>query len=224
MKRIRAVTFTLAVLAVTASPAFAQGRVEVTGFFGWTFSDGVTTNPAIVAGDGNIYDRVDPKDSMSWGLLFGFNVNSNTEVGFMYSRQESKLVFGGTNEREVGDLAVSGYHAYFAYNFGPSDASVRPFVFGGLGATSFGSVGITVAGVPHNTGSETQFSSTWGAGIKLFPNNSHVGARIALRYTPTYIKTDAAGWWCDPYWGCYLAGDAQYANQFEFSGGLTIRF
>ncbi|MET0213234.1 MAG: hypothetical protein ABW292_09540 [Vicinamibacterales bacterium] len=39
-----------------------------------------------------------------------------------------------------------------------------------------------------------------------------------------YIKSDAAGWWCDPYWGCYLVGDPQYSNQFGFTGGVTIRF
>jgi len=24
--------------------------------------------------------------------------------------------------------------------------------------------------------------------------------------------------------GCYVVGDAQYSNQFEFTGGLTFRF
>jgi hypothetical protein len=45
-----------------------------------------------------------------------------------------------------------------------------------------------------------------------------------MRWTPTYIKTDAAGWWCDPFWGCYLVGNAQYSNQFTFEGGVTFRF
>ena len=48
--------------------------------------------------------------------------------------------------------------------------------------------------------------------------------RVGIQWTPTYIKTDSAGWWCDPYWGCYVVGDAQYANQFQFNGGLTLRF
>jgi len=45
-----------------------------------------------------------------------------------------------------------------------------------------------------------------------------------VRWTPTYIKSDAAGWWCDPYWGCYLVGNAQYSNQFDINGGVTFRF
>jgi hypothetical protein len=45
-----------------------------------------------------------------------------------------------------------------------------------------------------------------------------------MRWVPTYIKSDAAGWWCDPFWGCYVVGSAQYANQLDFSGGITLRF
>ena len=46
------------------------------------------------------------------------------------------------------------------------------------------------------------------------------------RWTPNYIKSDPAGVWCSPYWfyGCYVVGDPQYANQFELSGGLSFRF
>jgi len=78
-------------------------------------------------------------------------------------------------------------------------------------------------GAARGTASETQFSTTWGAGVKIFPS-PNVGVRFGAQWTPTYIKTDAAGYWCDPYWGCYVVGDAQYANQFQFNGGLTIRF
>ena len=81
----------------------------------------------------------------------------------------------------------------------------------------------TVAGINRSIPGETQFSTTWAAGVKLFPN-PHVGVRLAMEWTPTYIKTDSVGWWCDPYWGCYLVGNAQYSNQFQFNGGVTVRF
>jgi hypothetical protein len=80
-----------------------------------------------------------------------------------------------------------------------------------------------VTGGTREIGGETQFSTTWGLGVKLYPGRS-VGLKLGVRWTPTYIKSDAEGWWCDPYWGCYVVGDAQYSNQFEFAGGLTIRF
>ena len=98
-------------------------------------------------------------------------------------------------------------------------------MFGGLGATNYSSVEFTsAAGAALETGSNTQFSSTWGAGVKLFPSAGAFGIRAGVRWTPTFIKSDAEGWWCDPYWGCYVVGDTQYSNQLEFSGGITLRF
>jgi opacity protein-like surface antigen len=104
------------------------------------------------------------------------------------------------------------------------DATARPYVFGGAGMTQYGSVDFTGAsGERRSTGGESQFSTTWGAGVKIYPSKS-VGLKLGVRWTPTYIKSDAEGWWCDPYWGCYVVGDAQYSNQFEFSGGPSLRF
>jgi len=97
-------------------------------------------------------------------------------------------------------------------------------VLGGLGATHYGSVNFTTAaGTSRTTGGNSQFSTTWGAGVKVYPGKN-VGLKLGMRWTPTYIKSDATGWWCDPYWGCYVTGDAQYSNQFEFGGGITLRF
>jgi opacity protein-like surface antigen len=120
-------------------------------------------------------------------------------------------------------MAVTTYHGYFAYNFGPADSPVRPYVLGGIGATSYASVPFTFAGVSRETGGDTQFSTTWGAGVKFVPSRG-IGVRAGVQWTPTYIKSDAVGWWCDPFWGCYVVGDAQYANQFSFNGGVIFRF
>ena len=40
-------------------------------------------------------------------------------------------------------MTVSSYHGYFGYNFFDSDAKARPYIFGGLGATSYGGVDYT---------------------------------------------------------------------------------
>ena len=205
-----------------ALPAFAQARVEISGFTGWVFSDGVSGD-ATIGADGAIYDRIDPKDSGNFGFSAGVLVNDNAEVGFIYSRQLSTLLVSGTSEREIGDLAVSTYHGYFGYNWGDADAPVRPYFFGGLGATNFGSVTGTILGQTRTINSETQFSTTWGAGVKFFPS-PHVGLRVGAQWTPTYIKTDAGGWWCDPWWGCYLVGNSQYSNQYNLNVGVTFRF
>jgi hypothetical protein len=51
-----------------------------------------------------------------------------------------------------------------------------------------------------------------------------VGAKVRVRWTPTYIKTDPAGLWCDPFYGCWQLADNDYSNQFETAVGITIRF
>jgi hypothetical protein len=28
----------------------------------------------------------------------------------------------------------------------------------------------------------------------------------------------------DPYWGCSTVAESEYSNQFELSGGITLRF
>ena len=209
-------------ILASASSAYAQ-RVEVSGLFGWTLSDGVDGD-GVLAADGNVYNEVDVKDSASWGFAVGVNATDNIEVGFLFGQQLSTLEVGGTATAELGDLTVNTYHPYVAFNAGEVDASVRPYFMIGFGATNYGSVEFTgLGGQQRETGSETQFSSTWGAGVKVFPA-PNVGVRFGLQWTPTYIKTDSEGWWCDPYWGCYVVGDAQYSNQFQFNGGVTFRF
>ena len=221
--RIALAIFVISALA--APPAFAQARVDVGVWGGFTLSDGVSTDNVFLAGNGILYDQVDPKDGGSWGFNVGFLIGDGAEVGLMYGHEFSTLqITGPTSDLDIGDLSIKNYHGYFAYNFGESDAPLRPFVFGGLGATSFGSVDFTdFTGRPREIPGESQFSTTWGAGVK-FLANGRFGGRFHLRITPTYIKTDSEGWWCDPYWGCYLVGNAQYSNQIEFAGGIVARF
>jgi opacity protein-like surface antigen len=203
-------------------PAFAQGKVEVSGFLGWALADGVDGN-AVVAGNGQIYDTIEPKDSMIYGFTVGVLVGEGAELGFRWAQAPTTLQVTGTATTELGDMSINSYHGYFAYNFGEASAKMRPFVLIGLGATNFGSVTVNTGLRDFTTNGETQFSTTWGAGVKYFPAPK-VGVRVAFEWTPTYIKTDTAGWWCDPYWGCYLVGNAQYSNSVQFNGGVTVRF
>lgn len=207
-----------------ASLAEAQDkRLEISGNVGYTLSDGVSGD-AHLAGDGNIYDRIDPQDSVSFSLTLGYFVTENWEIELLWDRQPTKLEIGGTNTFEIGDLNLDNYHGLVSYNFGDSDAQARPFISFGLGATRAGSLDFTgPGGVNRSIDGSTKFSGTVGAGVKVYPSDT-VGLRLGARWTPTYVKSDSAGWWCDPYWGCYVLSDAQYANQFEFSAGVTLRF
>jgi hypothetical protein len=95
---------------------------------------------------------------------------------------------------------------------------VRPFAFVGIGATRY-DIG-DIEG--REVDGETKFSWTTGGGIKAY-FTPVVGVKAMARWTPTYITTDAEGIWCDPIY-CWVVGDAEYANQLEFSGGVTLRF
>jgi opacity protein-like surface antigen len=206
-----------------AGAASAQdSRVEITGNAAWSLSDGVTFS-GIRAGDGNVYDTIEPADAFAWGLQVGIFATPNVEVGALFDRQSTTLDVGGTSSRSIGDMNLDNYHGYVAYNFGEPDARIRPYVLLGAGVTNYGSVPFSVGGFSGETEGNSQFSTTWGAGLKIYPS-PRLGLKLGVRWTPTYIKSDATGWWCDPYWGCYVTGDAQYANQFQFGGGLMLRF
>jgi hypothetical protein len=98
---------------------------EIGGRLGWTFPDGV--NGGRVEGeDGNICNRADLQDSLSYGAQIGFLVTPNMELGLLWNRQDSKLEVSGTRTVEIDDLAASNYHAYFAFNLGGGDDAVRP--------------------------------------------------------------------------------------------------
>ena len=217
---IRKATLTFALALVASSAAWAQDpRVEISGTAGWTFSDGVSGSNYQINGED--FTRVDPKDSASWGARLGFFVTPNVEVGGLFNLQSTTMQISGLGSTlDIGDEKTYNYHGYVAYNFGDSDAAVRPYFLGGLGATQYGAVNLPSG---RTIDGNTKFSSTWALGLKLYPSNN-VGLRLEARWTPTYIKSDAVGWWCDPYWGCYTLGDAQYANQFELSGGINLRF
>jgi hypothetical protein len=223
MDMLRKVTWLAGVLLLAAPLAWAQdSRVEVSGTAGWTFSDGVTGSAVVVPGVGT-FDSIDPKDAFSWGLRLGFMASENMEIGFLYNQQSTELDIGGTTTVKLGDESIHNYHGYFAYNFGDEHAKTRPYFLIGLGATQYGTINANAGGVQRDISGETRFSGTGAVGVKVFPGPK-VGLRLEGRWTPTYIKSDATGWWCDPYWGCYLTGNAQYSNQFELSGGLILRF
>ena len=58
----------LGLLLLVATPAQAQDpRVELQGWAGWTLSDGVSGDTVVVPDVGS-FNRIDPKDSVSWGL------------------------------------------------------------------------------------------------------------------------------------------------------------
>ena len=106
-------------------------------------------------------------------------------------------------------MTVRQLHGDVVYHLGAPDARLRPFVFGGLGATFFSA---------DELKSETKFSFGLGAGVKYFRWNA-VGLRAHFRYKPTLMSDKDAAEFCDPFGFCQ--GTLQ---QIEFMGGAVIRF
>ena len=221
---IRRVLITAALMGAVAAPAQAQKfEVSVTG--GYSTASGITSSSSITVPGTGTFNKIEVSGGPTFGLSFGYVMESGGEVGFLWGRQMSQLGVSGTTSLDIGDgMNIDNYHGYFAYNFLP-DSSVKPYLLIGFGATDYGSVSFTRSTGENSTVSgPTRFSTTWGAGVKAFTSGGKVGFRGGVRWTPTYITSEASGWWCDPWWGCYLVGDSKYSHQFEFAGGVIFRF
>ena len=121
-------------------------------------------------------------------------------------------------------VMASGDIPDVVYNWGADDARIRPFAFGGVGATNYSFGDLLIPGAPAGKiPGDTRFSTTWGAGVKLYPTKN-LGFRATVQWTPTYIKSTDVGYWCDPFYGCWVAGNPDYSHQFDTSGGVTFRF
>jgi outer membrane protein W len=222
---LRRIVLLVSLAMLVTVPSFAQApKAEVGVTIGGAVVSGVRSSSPVVVPQGS-FDTIGPKNSFIWAADVGIFLGPNAEVGFIYSQQPSKLqVSGATATVDIGDSSIHTYHFTFAYNFGDADAKFRPYVMGGLGGTSYGDVNYTTpGGVSGTLNGFSRFTSTWGAGMKFY-GSSKVGGKFGVRFTPTHISTTTTGWWCDPYWGCYATGTAQYSSQFAVEGGVTYRF
>lgn len=213
----------LPVFMLVLSPmVWAQDyRMEITPFASYTFSSGIDFSPRDI--EGVSVNEITPKSGAAWGLQVDVLGGENFALGFQFSDQFSTLELGisGGEKRDLTDMNVRNYHGIFTVIAGDENEEVRPFFFGGLGATQYSAddfMGNSIEGL-------TKFSSTWGGGVKFFPGE-HLGLRFTARWTPTYINSSSGGLWCSPYWpgGCWIVEDPNFAHQFDLNAGLIFRF
>ena len=220
------VAVSVGLIAVTANPARAQ-RAEASVEIGYTGSNGITGASTHII-QGLPYQNLDVTHGFSWGFTAGGFLNENMELEFLFGHQTSTFqVSNPSPDLKVSDLGVYNYHGNFVYNFGESGVKIRPYAFGGLGATHYSPVNLAITPViPGKTtiDSATKFSTTWGGGVKFYPSGQAFGVRAGIRWTPTYIQSNPGGTWCDPWYGCWVIGNAEYSQQFEFSVGVTYKF
>ena len=220
-RRIGFVLVVFSLLLISVSSASAQ-RVEASVNVGYSASEGINLdNRALL---GQIFDTLAVDSGASFNFTVGVLATDQAEVEFLFSRQNSRLQADGPGGKlPISELAVYNYMFNFVYNLGARDSKVRPYFFGGLGATQYTFGNNLLIGSTGNIESESRFATNWGGGVKFY-FSPRVGAKVGLRWTPTLIKSDAVGIWCDPFYGCWPLVDNDYSNQFETAGGITFRF
>ena len=189
-------------LLLSCTPTSAQSW-EVSGLAGFTPSASVEHQAPELSG-------LDVGGGFTYGIQAGRLFTPRLGAEVLWTRQSSALKLAtDAGSAELFTMTVRQLHGDVVYHLGSPDARLRPFVFGGLGATFFSA---------DHVESETKFSFGLGAGVKYF-RWSALGLRAHFRYKPTMMSDEDAADFCDPFGFCQ--GTLQ---QVEFMGGAVIRF
>jgi opacity protein-like surface antigen len=200
MNRATAVAAVVVLLA-TPTPALPQSW-EASGLAGYTPSVGLENRaPELSAAD--------IAGGFAWGLQAGWLLTPRWGIEALWTRQSSaQTIETGDGSADLFTMTIGQLHGGVVYHLGSADARLRPFLFGGLGATFFSADAYE---------SETKFSFGLGAGVKYFFRDA-IGLRAQFRYKPTMLNESAEDF-CDPFGFCQGT-----LHQVEFAAGALIRF
>ena len=219
--KFRAAGFAAFVALLISSAASAQvvrqGMVEISPFagylFGGDFARGTTT----------LFDsRVDVADHFDFGGRIGYYVTSKFQLEAQYTRSETNFethdrrndgLFGGSGRQNLGGLDIDYFLGSMVFNFGHQRAV--PYVTVGAGAARL---------TPHVSGTvatrETRFTTTLGAGLKMFFNRN-VGMRFEGRYYGTSLP-DSDRRTCDSRFD--RCDNRNWLSNGDVTGGLVFAF
>ena len=225
------IALALLLVLITATSASAQiAKYELKGSLSWALSEGISfQGEEVDTPEGpQFFNRLDLSDGLSYGLGGSMFLSRELELGFLWDYQQSEIVAMGSTSTKIDDVGIDNYHGVLIYNFGRHIDTVRPMLFGGLGATVYRSFDVPIdrndpSRGTRSTGTNGRFSTTWGAGVKIYASRTF-GIQLDFKWTPTWIKSEPGGVWCDPLWGCYQTSSSDYANQWKFGGTLLARF
>jgi len=146
----------------------------------------------------------------TWGIQGARLFGPRWGAEVLWTQQGSALTIETDDgSSDLFSMTIRQLHGDLIYHLRAADARLRPFVFGGAGATFFSA---------DDLESETKFSFGLGAGVKYFPWES-IGVRAHVRYNPTMLNDKDAADFCDPFGFCQGV-----LSQVEFAGGVTVRF
>jgi hypothetical protein len=191
---------------------FAQ-NFEVTAHIGYQFNGGLDLSTSL-------FHRIEADNSSNYGATAGFLFGNLYGVEFQWNRTRADTFaqpVGGGKDIKVFKLNQNQYMGNFVFHFAGQESKLRPFAFVGLGASDLSTNRSGVSGA-------TRFAFAFGGGAK-YNISRHLGLRGQAKYSPTYLTTTDAGYWCDPFWGgCWIVGNDHYLHEFDFTGGVTLRF
>jgi opacity protein-like surface antigen len=201
MRRLALAVLTVTLLTAPV-PAPAQSW-EVSGLAGYTPASELDRQAPQLSG-------LDIGSGFSWGLQASRALTPNWAAEVLWMRQASALEAGtSAGTAELFTMTIGQLQGNAVYHLGAADSRLRPFVFGGLGATFFRA---------DDLQSETKFSFGIGGGIKYFGWNN-IGVRGHFRYKPTMLNDEDAGDFCDPFGFCQSS-----LNQIELAAVVIVRF
>lgn len=194
----------LALLGVSSAAAADAQSWEVSFLAGYTPSVSLDRQAPEL-------DGVKVRGGFTAGLQTERQLTQRFGAELMWTQQWSaQQIESAGGKADLFTFAVDDLHADGVFHFARKDATLRPFVFAGLGATFFSGG----SGVP----AETKFSLGLGAGVKYFRWKSF-GLRGHVRYKPILLNDKAAVRFCDPFGFCQ-----DTLHQFEVVGGAVVRF
>ncbi len=188
---------------------------EITPTAGWRF--GGTTSESATA----YIEKVDVKDSLSWGLTVEYAVTPWGSLEALWSHQNTNLTAKFTaagigNDEKLSHLNVDTIQLGGMWMSGDPSNKARLY-FDVL-------FGVTILTPSPELSTLSRFSASIGGGIKYYLGD-HFGLRLGARWLPVYINSaSGASASCDPVYGCYNYYDTNYLNQGDAYGGLIARF
>ena len=194
-------------------PAASAQNVEITGHVGGQFNGGLDLSTSL-------FRRIEVGNSTNYGVTAGYLLGEHYGIEFQWNYTKADTVaqpVGGGSDVNVFKLKQDQYMGNFLFHLTDRESKLRPFGFFGLGASDLSPDRNGVSGV-------TRFAFALGAGAK-YNVSKHLGFRGQAKWSPTYLTTTDAGYWCDPFWGgCWVVGNNHYLHEFDFTGGITLRF
>jgi outer membrane protein with beta-barrel domain len=204
------------VLLTVSAPAFAQGW-EITPFVGWKTGGNLELTSQTVLGE------IHANDGFMGGIAIGIDPRPDFTFEARYHYMDSGIFVRPATgaDVDVANMVIHQIMGDFLFSKPGRTENTFPYFLIGLGANIFDPGSTNGAlGAPVALRSQTKFTWSLGVGVKKF-NQSGSGARLDIRYNPTYINSTQTGYWCDPFYGCYTTADAHYFDQWEFSLGFV---